>query len=130
MYCERPAPGDLLMDVPDYSWEKLLRFAGNRDAWRHLVNTIKGPRVHIEITPTDQHNYATILCTTAYKPTPQHNYETRARTAVIKSENQYNHSVRSLTITHPNSKTETIKYRDRDEYEMFFLKSKFKTRKK
>ena len=42
-------PGDLLMHAPDYSWEELMQFAANRDAWRTLVATVKGSRVHVDM---------------------------------------------------------------------------------
>ena len=93
-------PGDLLMDAPDYSWEELKMLAANRDTWRSLVNTIKGPRVSITMRQsTSQPKQRTT------KPTGQHSHTTRLGS-------------QSLPNTKPRSAAE--KYRDRDAHEAFF----------
>ena len=45
--------GDILMDVPDYSWTELVQLAANRDACRQLVRSIREPRSHVTINAKD-----------------------------------------------------------------------------
>ena len=48
MYDSR-MPEHLMMTAPDYSWEEIIQFASNRDAWRQLVTAVK--------------DYSNIVCT-------------------------------------------------------------------
>ena len=46
---EDRSSGDLLTDAPDLTWDELVKFAANRDAWRTLVGTVRnGSRVHVD----------------------------------------------------------------------------------
>ena len=45
------AEGNILMDVPECTWQDLLKAAGKRDAWKAKVKEIKkqaGPHIHEE----------------------------------------------------------------------------------
>ena len=105
-------PGDLLMDAPDYTWEELKQLAANRDSWRNLslVNAIKGPRVHIQLTTSPPRANQT-------KPP-----------AMSKS----HPTTRPSTTDNSNNRaaTASAKYRARDTHEMFFRRPRFQPPRK
>ena len=104
-------PGDLLMDAPDYTWEELKQLAANRDSWRSIVNAIKGPRVHIQLTNSPlQDNQA--------KPP-------------IKSKPRPNRTTRPPATDKSNTTTAAAaKYRARDAHELFFRRPRFQPPRK
>ena len=112
-------PGDLLMDVPDYSWEGLIQLASGRDAWRELVQAIKTPRIKIDFTSSK---------TTAVHT--RHSYNTRTRPSPMSATQPVmNHSTTSPITT--TAAKNAAKYRARDTHNLFFSgRIKWKPKKK
>ena len=110
---EEREQGDLLDDAPNFDWETLKQIAGNRDAWREMVNRLRnGDGVRIIMAPSSTHSMTTRRRRSAAAVTTPEE--------AIATATGPDAAATTLTTTEATTTDSAKLYRARDEREAFF----------